>query len=70
MVAWLETPDLPETDQQIGFRNRVETVAQDLKARGQELSLPIADYLGICLPGYRVSPSVLRMRTRTGADAV
>lgn len=70
MVAWLETPDLPETDDQIRFREHVEAVAQDLKARGPELSLPIADYLGICLPGYRVSPSVLQMRAKTSADAV
>ncbi|HEV2552962.1 MAG TPA: TIGR04372 family glycosyltransferase [Bosea sp. (in: a-proteobacteria)] len=70
MVSWLETPDLPETDDQLRFRERVEGVAQDLKARGPDLSLPIADYLGICLPGYRVSPSVSRMRAKTGADAV
>ncbi|MDP3255189.1 TIGR04372 family glycosyltransferase [Bosea sp. (in: a-proteobacteria)] len=69
MVSWLEAPDLPETDEQLRFRERVERVAQDLKARGPDLSLPIADYLGICLPGYRVSPSVSRMRAKTGADA-
>lgn len=68
MVAWLETPDLPETDDQIKFREHVEAVAQDLKARGPELSLPIADYLGICLPGYRVSPSVLQMRAKAGVS--
>lgn len=68
MVAWLETPDLPETGGQIKFREHVETVAQGLKARGPELSLPIADYLGICLAGYRVSPSVLDMRAKSAAN--
>lgn len=69
MVTWLENPILPETPEQIGFRESVEAVARELNERGPELELPIADYLGICLPGYRVSPSVLRMRSEVGKSS-
>jgi putative glycosyltransferase (TIGR04372 family) len=62
MMAWVANRDLTETPDQIALRDKIEAVAQDLKARGRDLSLPIADYIGICLPGYRVSPSVLEMR--------
>lgn len=69
MVAWLDNPDIPETAEQLAFRDDVEAVARDIKERGADLELPIADYLGICLPGYRVSPSVLRMRSQAGTIA-
>lgn len=66
MVAWLDEPAMPETVEQLQFRADVESVARELKERGPELDLPIADYLGICLPGYRVSPSVMKMRSEIG----
>jgi putative glycosyltransferase (TIGR04372 family) len=64
MLAWLEKPDLPETDLQIAFRKAVERTANTLMSDGIALDLPIGDFLGIVLPGYRISPSVAAMRGR------
>jgi putative glycosyltransferase (TIGR04372 family) len=69
MVAWLKRPDLPETAEQLRFRKEVEDVARDLERRGRDLDLPIADYIGICLPEYRISPTVARMRAGETKDA-
>jgi len=64
MLTWLERPELPETDLQIAFRNAVERAAKVLMSDGRSLDLPIGDFLGIVLPGYRISPSVAAMRAR------
>ncbi len=61
MIAWLDNPDLPETDLQAAFRAAVAAVAADLAAKGMDLDLPIGDFLGIALPGYRLAPSVAAM---------
>jgi len=62
MIAWLDTPDLPETPQQAAFREAVAQVAAGLKSKGPTLDLPIGDFIGIALPGYRIAPSVAAMR--------
>lgn len=62
MMAWLDQPALQLTPEQSRFAERVEKEAKWLAVEGPRLSLPIADYLGICLDGYRISPSVARMR--------
>lgn len=64
MIAWLDQPDLSETPLQLRFRAAVEQTTQDLLQRGEDLDMPIGDYLGIALPGYRISPSVAVMRER------
>jgi putative glycosyltransferase (TIGR04372 family) len=61
MLAWMADPDLPESAEQRAFRLAVEKINRDLMARGCA-RIPIADYLGIVLDGYRISPSVARMR--------
>jgi hypothetical protein len=46
-------------------------MAAELKETGERLDLPIADYLGISLPGYRIAPTVADMREKsrpTSAD--
>jgi putative glycosyltransferase (TIGR04372 family) len=62
MIAWLEKPDLAETQLQLRFNAAVERTAQDLARRSRELDNPIADFIGISLPGYRISPTVAAMR--------
>ncbi|MCZ7643482.1 MAG: hypothetical protein M5U33_13400 [Pseudorhodoplanes sp.] len=62
MIAWLDNPDLPETAAQAAFRAAVADAAAALAAKGTALDLPIGDFLGIALPGYRLSPSVADMR--------
>jgi putative glycosyltransferase (TIGR04372 family) len=69
MIAWLDDPQLAETELQTRFATRVEAMAVELKERGERLELPIADYLGICLPGYRISPTVATMRERSARAA-
>jgi putative glycosyltransferase (TIGR04372 family) len=61
MLAWLADPDLPETADQSAFREHVEDHARRL-ARDGNPRLPIADFVGFCLPGYRISPTVAAMR--------
>jgi putative glycosyltransferase (TIGR04372 family) len=61
MLAWIEQPDLPETSEQQSFHVLTEKAAVAIKD-AQDLNLPIADYLGYVLPGYRMSPTVTRMR--------
>jgi putative glycosyltransferase (TIGR04372 family) len=65
MIRWLDEPKLPETVPQRRFRARVEAMAAELKEAGQRLDLPIADYLGISLPGYRIAPTVADMREKS-----
>jgi putative glycosyltransferase (TIGR04372 family) len=62
MIAWLDNPALPETELQKRFQACVQKMADRLAREGDGLELPIADYLGICLPGYRLSPTVAAMR--------
>ena len=62
MLAWLERPDLAPTEAQQDFSRVVERHAAALRDVANELDLPIADYLGVSLPGYRISPSVAGMR--------
>jgi putative glycosyltransferase (TIGR04372 family) len=62
MVAWIRNSDLSVTPEQACFRARVEAQAVALAAERDTLPLPIADYIGICLDGYRVSPTVEAMR--------
>jgi putative glycosyltransferase (TIGR04372 family) len=64
MIAWLAQPDMPETGHQARFREAVEQKTCELSERSDMLDLPIADYLGIALPGYRISPTVALMRER------
>lgn len=64
MIAWLDRPDLSETSLQLRFRSAVEAVADELMHRGSDLDLPIGDFLGIALPGYRISPTVAVLRER------
>jgi putative glycosyltransferase (TIGR04372 family) len=71
MIRWLDDPALPETEPQRRFQARVEAMAAELKETGERLDLPIADYLGISLPGYRIAPTVADMREKSrlkGAD--
>jgi hypothetical protein len=39
-----------------------------LGREGLDLALPIADYIGISLDGYRISPSVARIRAERVVD--
>lgn len=69
MIGWLKDPALPLTDLQQRFFLCVQETAQRVKEYGTSLDLPIADYLGISLPGYRLSPSVAAMRAQEKLDA-
>ncbi len=68
MITWVKNPDLPETAEQTRFRLAIEKSAAEIKDAG-DLALPIADYLGYVLPGYRISPSVARMRIKSSAES-
>jgi hypothetical protein len=72
MIAWLADPTLTQTDLQARFSAAVEAAARRLVLDRDQLELPIADYLGISLPGYRISPSVAALREPgvAGASAV
>ncbi|MGA9953055.1 MAG: TIGR04372 family glycosyltransferase, partial [Bradyrhizobium sp.] len=67
MDAWIENPTLEETPEQVAFRRRVMQQNNALRREGLDLALPIADYIGISLDGYRISPSVARMRAEPAA---
>lgn len=67
MVAWLDNPQLAETPFQVAVRDKIEATAQRHARDGRSLPLPIGDYIGICLPGYRISPTVERMRDTAAA---
>jgi putative glycosyltransferase (TIGR04372 family) len=67
MDAWIDNPNLEETLEQLAFRKRVAQQNDVLGREGMDLALPIADYIGISLDGYRISPSVARMRAEPGA---
>ncbi|MBU6458455.1 MAG: hypothetical protein KGQ48_13100, partial [Bradyrhizobium sp.] len=60
--AWIDNPTLEETPEQLAFRKFVAQQNDLLGREGQKLRLPIADYIGISLDGYRISPSVARLR--------
>ena len=62
MIDWLDDPAKPETTGQLRFKLAVEQVAKKLSSESNELNLPIGDYRGMSLPGYRISPSVAAMR--------
>jgi len=62
MVAWLNKPSLRETLHQRAFREAVEGLARRVKNQGKGLDLPIGDFIGMSLPGYRISPTVAAMR--------
>ena len=62
MIDWLADPDKPMTAEQARFHAAAEAKCAELMARGSDLDKPIADFLGIALPGYRLSPTVARMR--------
>ena len=70
MIRWLDEPKLPETAPQRRFRARVEAMAAELREAGRSLDLPIADYLGISLPGYRIAPTVADMREKSQPKSV
>lgn len=67
MDAWIENPTLEETPEQVALRRRVMQQNNALGREGLDLALPIADYIGISLDGYRISPSVARMRAEPAA---
>jgi putative glycosyltransferase (TIGR04372 family) len=67
MDAWIDNPKLEETPEQVAFRERVAQQNDALGRDGLDLALPIADYIGISLDGYRISPSVARMRAEPAA---
>lgn len=62
MIDWLADPDKPMTAEQARFHAAAEAKCAELTARGPDLDKPIADFLGIALPGYRLSPTVAQMR--------
>lgn len=61
MIEWTADPHLPESAEQRVFRLEVQKINLELMEQGCP-RIPIADYLGIVLDGYRISPSVARMR--------
>ncbi len=61
MIAWVKQPDLELTAEQEEFRVLVNKTAERIKT-APDNEPKIADYLGIALPGYRVSPGVEKMR--------
>ena len=62
MIDWLAQPNIAMTTEQEHFHAVVEAKCVELAERGPNLEKPIADYLGIALPGYRISPTVAKMR--------
>ena len=62
MDTWIDNPALEETPEQVAFRERVAQHNSALGREGPDLALPIADYIGISLDGYRISPGVARIR--------
>lgn len=54
MIDWLADPACAATPEQNCFSALVERVAGDLVTNG-DAQPPIADYLGISLPGYRIA---------------
>ena len=64
MIEWLKQPELPLTELQERFSQCVQNTARRIKEHGTRIDLPIADFLGISLPGYRLAPSVAELRER------
>ena len=62
MIAWIKQPDLPETPLQLRFKAAVEATAEQLARSGSKLDIPVGDFIGISLPGYRIAPSVAAAR--------
>ncbi|MDH3242573.1 MAG: TIGR04372 family glycosyltransferase [Alphaproteobacteria bacterium] len=54
MIAWLDDPDLPMTESQQAFHDAAALA--DRKARDSTECVPVTNYLGIALPGYRIAP--------------
>ncbi|HDO52687.1 MAG TPA: TIGR04372 family glycosyltransferase [Rhizobiales bacterium] len=69
MIDWLDKPSLRETALQKSFRKAVARHAAKLAKKGYQLDLPIGNFLGIALPGYRLSPTVAAMRQKQGPSA-
>lgn len=61
MIAWVAQPDLAMTDAQEAFHQLTLRTAARIKD-ATDNTPAIADYLGISLPGYRISPTVATLR--------
>lgn len=63
MIAWLEDPAAALTARQQEFHNLVIRTQSELRdAAPLSLRIPLGDYLGAALPGYRISPTVDELR--------
>ncbi len=61
MIIWVKSPGLEMTKEQKAFQKLAAKTATCLRT-ATDNAPPIADYLGISLPGYRISPTVAVMR--------
>jgi putative glycosyltransferase (TIGR04372 family) len=61
MEAWVTNSKLELSDRQTRFRETVDTIARILR-EDRNISPPIADFLGMSMPGFRISPTVAEMR--------
>lgn len=68
MIAWIAQPDLPMTAEQEAFRQLTLRTATRIKDASNNTPA-IADYLGIALPGYRISPTVATLRAPSAPSA-
>jgi len=64
MLAWIDKSKLAMTKPQKAFYEKSKRHASSLGKRRENLNTPIADYVGIGLPGYRISPSVSKLRDK------
>jgi len=61
MLNWLAHRNHPPTAEQAEFARLVKAVCERLRTE-TAVSVPLADYLGIDLPGYRIAPTVATAR--------
>ncbi|HZP76264.1 MAG TPA: TIGR04372 family glycosyltransferase [Pseudolabrys sp.] len=61
MNRWVDNPALGLTSRQLGFREKINAIADDLLSSGQA-SPPLADFVGQSLPFLRISPTVAELR--------
>lgn len=54
MIAWVENPELPMTPAQLRCAELIRDAARRIKDTAE---LPVANYLGFSLPGYRIAPA-------------
>lgn len=66
MIAWVKKPKLAMTKLQKEFRDRCKKHTKLLAKDRDNLRTPVADYVGISLPGYRVSDGVEMLRASQG----